>query len=94
MNDEEILLWKAMAWKVTSHARTAMLRRDMDVREVMLTAIEPQQTYADSQYNPRSRVHQRGDLAVVVDPHDKVIITVLLRSGEQWTDADARGRKR
>lgn len=80
-------------WRPTKHAVAKMTARDVAWAEVMEVLQRPEVVYRDTRRSPRQQVMQRGDLAVVVDPADGAVITVLLRSDQQWDDADARGRR-
>lgn len=76
---------------LTEHARDVMKRRGItfeQVAEVVQRAsiIEP---------HKGKRRFVRGDLCVVVatDPRGfKTVVTILLRSQDQWSDTDARNR--
>jgi len=76
----------------TRHAIDVMSRRGITWADVVRTVERPEVTYAGSRYAGDDRiVHQAGDLAVVTTPAG-CVVTVLLRTTEQWTDADARQR--
>jgi len=90
---ETQLIWKSLGWRLTKHARETALRRDVEIHDVLLTAVDPEVTYTSGPaYGVDREVRQRGLLAVVVNPDTQVVITVLLRQTAQWTDEDARTR--
>lgn len=76
------------------HAIKQMIERhvtDTDVQDVLRNAsIRYEQSYRGS----RQRVHQHGELAVVTDLTNTVIVTILLNRKDDWTDEDARNRRR
>lgn len=77
----------------THHARQVMERRDVSGLDVEAVLSDPETSTNTS----RGLLYSRGDLTVVTDRADTgrtVVITVLLRSQEQWTDEDARARRR
>jgi hypothetical protein len=46
---------------------------------------EPAQTYGTGPGHPPTyRVHQLGDVSVVVDPGNREVVTVLLRTPRRW----------
>ncbi len=81
--------------RLTRHAREQMVARDVtpeEVGEAILRAdvVEPSRG---------ARRFVKGDLVVVVAPDARrrgryVVVTVLLRSAEDWTDEDVRRRRR
>lgn len=75
--------------RLSRHARDVMRRRRVDPEDVADVLLEPDVT----EPHGAARRYVRGPLAVVLatDPRP-VVVTVLLRSGAAWTDADARGR--
>lgn len=75
--------------RFTHHALTVMKRRDISPEEVANALADPQ--IVEPHQGKRRFV--RDGLAVVVAP-DLAIVTILLRSSVQWTDADARARRR
>lgn len=80
--------------RYTHHAIKQMIARqisDSDVRAVLSGATT---TYEQSYRGSRQRVHQRGDLSVVTDLTNTIVVTILLNRPDQWTDEDARNRNR
>ena len=93
MNAHEIdLLHQSLGWRLTSHARRATLSRGYTVEEVLFAVVDPEVTHTSYHYGPGRIVHKRADIQVVLDPHNKYVLTVLFRSHESWTDEDARNR--
>jgi hypothetical protein len=81
-------LRQTLGWRLTEHARSAARSRGFTVAEVLLTALDPEVTYTAYDYGPDREVHQRGDVAVAVDRSSKVIVTVLWRHVDEWTDSE------
>ena len=77
----------------TNHAIKQMIARHVSDTDVQQVLRDSTTTYTQSHRDGQRRVHQRGPLAVVTDLTNTVIITVLLNSGDDWTDADVRSRK-
>ena len=65
-------------WIFTDHARERMEQRGVDILDALHAATVP--TLVRSAKTPELRVHERGDVRVVVNPEDCTIITVLDRS--------------
>ena len=84
----------------TRHALEVMADRGVTWPEVAAIVRHPQVTYTQHTYAGRpvsnQSIYQRGELAAVVaeTEHSLVVVTVLLRSTQQWTNSDARNRKR
>lgn len=73
--------------RCSRHALDTMRRRDISPEEVADVLLRPQVVEPH-----RGRYRYVRDGLTVVLAKDLTIITVLLRSGSQWTDADARNR--
>lgn len=72
-------------WTVRPHAADRADELGFTLDEVLRCAAEPSQTYcAGPGHPPMYRVHQRGDVAVVVDPGNREVVTVLLRTSRRW----------
>lgn len=69
-----------------------MLARALDLREVLLTAADPEVSYEQSNNGEGRWTHQRGDIGVAVHLPSKTVITVVLRTEAEWNDGDARAR--
>lgn len=90
--------------RLSEHAREVMARRQITFDEIAEIIARPKivTTGNDARYPNDQPVRKYfGDtLCVVVAEHRghrevfRTVITVLLREGEQWTDEDAKGRKR
>lgn len=81
-----------LGWRLAGHARARAHARGFDLRDVLLTAADPEVSYEQSNYGEGRWMHQRGDIGVAVHLPSKTVITVLLRSEAEWNDDDARGR--
>jgi len=83
-------LW---GWTVRPHAADRAAELGFTLGEVLRCAAEPGQTYcAGPGHPPAYRVHQLGDIAVVVDPGNREVVTVLLRITRRWEHGkDDRG---
>jgi len=76
--------------KVTAHARLAMRERDVRPEEVIAVLRDPQVV---EPHEGRERYVRNGLVAVIVWEGERpVLVTVLLRKRETWTNADARRR--
>lgn len=95
--------------RLTEHARDVMRRRSITFDEVAEIIARPKvvTTGTDRKYqeNPVRKYFGESLCVVVAENHGKrehygkrevfrMVITVLYRNGEEWTDEDARGRKR
>jgi hypothetical protein len=86
------VLAATLGWRLSRHAREKAASRDFTVREVLLAAADPRVRYSQNDYGPGRWMHQRGDVAAVVNIDSMTIVTVLWRHGETWTDDQARDR--
>lgn len=77
--------------KFSAHAVTAMAERDVEVETIAAILVRPD--IVEAQPGHRRRFVGQG-LAIVVagDDENPVVVTVLLRREEQWTDQDVRDR--
>lgn len=87
---EQDILRATVGWRLSGHARRAAASRGFTTHEVMLAIGDPEVKYTAFDYGEHRVVHKRGHLTVVLDLHNHTVITVLLRSYDTWTDADAR----
>lgn len=76
--------------RYTRHALDAMRRRHVSREEVEFVVKHAEQSYQGSRYGNEATVYQWRHLAVVADA--QTVLTILLRSQEEWTDADMRAR--
>lgn len=89
-------LARAVHMQYTLHARDTMARRDVTHDDVEGALMRPD-VVETNEYKTRTgwRFH-KGPLCVVVSRDGTTVITVLLRSTEQWSDTQAasaiRGR--
>jgi phage-related baseplate assembly protein len=81
-------LRRTLGWRLTAHARSAARSRGFNLQEILLTAADPEVVYTAYDYGPDREVRQRGDVAVVVDSSSEVIVTVLWRHLDSWTDSE------
>lgn len=82
--------------RISDHARDVMRRRAITFDEVAAIVAYPQ--IVETQPDGRRRYVVDALAVVVAEDRDRgitfrTIITILLRSGEQWTDADAAARE-
>lgn len=75
---------------ITAHARKQIDEKGFDVNAVLAAADYPHVSY-DNGYYPGQRRHIRGDLAVIVDPTSKRIVTVYAHKVETETREDQKG---
>lgn len=76
----------------TNHLREAMASRDVTWAEIVEVVQKPEVSFGPDMQG--RFVLQKGDLSVVVADRDGAVLTVLLRSETQWSNEDARSRKR
>ncbi len=81
-------LLRTVGWRLSGHARAAATRRGFHLADVLLAAANPEVAYTQEHRGAGRAVHQRDDIAVVVDRANRTVITVLLRSQVPWTDVD------
>lgn len=74
----------------TKHVLEKLDARDVTWAEIVDVVDHPEVVYGPD-YRGK-KIHQKGDLSVVVAP-DGAVLTVLLRDKEQWTDEQAIARK-
>ena len=89
----EVDVRTTLGWRLCPHARTAARLRAVPIREVLSVVAAPEVTYSAFDYGPGRHVFQRADLAVVTIPKQQLIITVLWRHQEQWTNQEFAARK-
>jgi len=82
----------SLGWRLTRHARVAAATRCFDVRQVLLAAQAPEESWGQDYYAPGREMRCRGDVAVVVHVADRVIVTVLWNQEERWTNEQAANR--
>lgn len=75
----------------TPHVLEKMTARDVTWGEILDVINQPEVVYYT--HGGVRKVHQGEKIAVVTAVKDRAVITVLLRSYEQWTDEDVRARK-
>lgn len=79
-------------WRMSRHARAKITSRAFSESDVLRAVTDPFIIRTQENYGPNRQLRVRDHVAVVVEAHRQIIITVLLRSHEHWTDDDARGR--
>lgn len=77
-------------WWFSPHARAAVVSRGFDPHEVIRTCEEPEISVSGYDYGPDRFRYVRGEMVVIAVPHSRQIVTVLLRSYQQWNNNDAR----
>lgn len=70
-------------WTITDHAWDRMTPMGLGRLDVLPVLLDPEQSYDQGDRDDR-RVLQRADLAVVVDPVRRLVVTVLWRCQEEW----------
>lgn len=73
--------------RATDHALEKMAARHVTPEEAVAVVEHPEVTWTERN---GYTVHQRGDIAVVADLRESLVITVLYRRGEDWVDDDGR----
>lgn len=79
-------------FEFSEHARTKMKLRSITIEEVFDTIL----AYEKTDREDSKKRYFKGNLCVVVAEGRRrdTVVTVLLNEFEQWTDADARNRKK
>lgn len=77
-------------WVFTHHMRVRATQRNIDLAQIEGAITNPEITYAQPNYGPDRAIYQRGDLAVVVAPTTRTVITVLFHTPDNWTDVHTR----
>lgn len=72
------------------HTVERMLEREISTADAHLSIVDPEQTYSGYSYGELRTTFQRGDIAVVVAPARRTIVTVLYRLEHEWRSADGR----
>jgi len=86
------LLPAAPTWRISAHARSRALERGICDSDLQLAAEQPDCTYPQTNsYGSDRHVYARGDWAIVVNPSEHVIITVLYRDHTRWLTTDRAG---
>ena len=80
-------------WTIRPHAADRAAELGFTLGEILRCAVEPSQTYcAGPGHPPEYRVHQLDDVAIVVHPGKREVVTVLLRTTRRWEHGrDHRG---
>ena len=71
---------------LSGHARERARQMNVPIPEVVKTVHDPEQTYPQTKYGPRRRMHQRGRLAVPAKVYDDkvIVVTVLWNTRETF----------
>ena len=77
-------------WHFSRHARAAVDARGFDPHAVVEACANPEIRATAFDYGDGRYRCTRGDIVVIAVPQTSTIITVLLRSYEVWTNAEAR----
>ena len=70
--------------RLTNHAKLRQAEFGLTIPDLEAILKDYDQRYAQQGKYAGAFVHQRGDWAMVVDPTDKVVITVLRRIVQRW----------
>lgn len=84
---------KRKGWTLTLHAAKRMIEMDVYIEEVLLACAKPEVTYpgaADHPGKENCRTHQHGRIAVIVDPIEKNVVTVLWRTTEEYSRTEKK----
>lgn len=83
------LLTLLPGWRITAHARGRARARGICDRDLRFTIEQPDYTYPQTDsYGSDRYVHVRGEWAVVVNPTERTVITVLYRDHTRRLAAD------
>jgi hypothetical protein len=86
-------LRSTLGWRLCTHARDRAREREVSVREVLEVIASPDVVDAALDWGPGRYVYRRRDLAVVVVPATKWIITILWNNPARWTDEEFRAAR-
>lgn len=72
-------------WHITAHARERARERGVGDRDLRFAVEQPDYTYPQTDsYGSDRHVHVRGEWAIVVNPLERTVITVLFRDHTRW----------
>lgn len=77
-------------WHFSPHARENIDARGFDPHEVVAACLSPEITATACDRGLGRMRYVRGNLVVIAAPATRQIITVLLRSYDEWDNRDAR----
>lgn len=77
-------------WRFTQHARARVNARGFDPHEVVRACESPEICTTAYDYGHDRFRYVRGKVVVIAVPDTAEIVTVLLRSYQQWNDTEAR----
>ena len=75
-------------WTLCPHARVTARARGVQIREILEVTQNPELTHTAFDRGPGRYVYKLHDLAVVVVPATKTVITVLWNNHGEWTDEE------
>jgi hypothetical protein len=81
-------------WRFCAHARENVDARGFWPLDVVDACESPEMTATAFNYGPDRWRYVRGHLVVIVNRTNRTVITVLLRSEDEWNDGDARAANR
>lgn len=81
-------------WYFSNHARRHIDARGFDPRDVVAACEAAEMSMTASNYGPDRWKYFRGNLVAIASPVTRTVITVLLRSHDEWDDEDAREANR
>lgn len=71
---------------LSAHAQGRAAELGFSQDDVLRCVIRSDQTYCSHpSYGPDRRVYQRGAIAVVVHETSRIVVTVLLRTSDDWS---------
>lgn len=73
------------------HTIRRMLERNISLAEVRHAITDAEQSYPNPPgYDEERITYQRGDIAVVVAPQRRTVVTVLFRVAQEWSSTEGR----
>lgn len=69
------------AWRFSAHARQRIAEMGLDTRDVLAVLLRPEVSY---QQTRGGQIWQRGEISVVTDRVESIVITVLWNRKEDW----------
>jgi hypothetical protein len=84
-----------LTYTITRHCRTRMAEMNVSEEEIEALVYSPEHVYTSPRDGRMATVHQRGNLAAVIDHQRHTVVTVLLRNNDhrvRWDRRDPRTR--
>jgi hypothetical protein len=80
-------------WTYTRHAKERCVQRGVMPDELRPVLDDPQVTLPDPKGDPCRRLYGRGDLWAIVNPSDRVVVTIgFAAEAEEWEALSATRR--